>query len=261
MTKIINPNLKQSVYVNITLYVRLLLGLYTNLSTSEIINRFLKLYCAGVTIISFYFYYDLVFYLHQNRYFLFFTFFYNGLYFIIASILYLLSDGENIIEFLKSINSLDIKNSLRHKKNEFLITFIIFIGIIVKNIIRYVYLFLNYRQVKNSLIIISSLSWVEQELTHFTRIMMFECIWCKLTSLRKEIRECLESESDLYDENSKKKKVLELMHVYDKILLTQKYAGNITKFFVSFKLIYKMLFLIIIIESRTVVAKRYSVCL
>ena len=237
MAKLVKPypEFQRSVTVNIILYVRLFLGLYANLSTSKTINNILKLYCISATILLFYFNSQVITLYLEQQSFLLVPLTFTLIYIVLTSILSLFSDGENIIHFFKSINSIDVNNLLKHRNNESTISFIIFIGVIVKNIIRYVYFHTNFGHIEFHFFITSSVSWAEYALTHITKIMMFECLWCKLILLKKEIKECLESTNISNDVNIKikVKKLQELMLVYGKILYNKKYAGNITKFLVS----------------------------
>lgn len=230
-----NPNsLKNNAIVNIVMYTRFVLGIYSELSKSIVFAVVARLYCL-FTIFSIIFIKYRMQILYPAPIKILITSLHQIVLYSLIAVVSMLSNGEHFYDYVNGIDKIDSKLILNSAKYEFLITLSVFVYVILIYTFCFIYM-IN----KDSFggitffYVAMTLVYVASGLSHLVRLMMFEILWNRMKSLRLLMEKYIDFSKPVSNNEVEEyiSKIEDYLKVYSNLLDNLKCAGHASKLMV-----------------------------
>ncbi|XP_069362065.1 uncharacterized protein [Maniola hyperantus] len=230
---------KRNTIINVIMFTRLILGLYSEFRTNMIFAVLARLYCFFFMILGIYIkcYMQIVF---PAPIHILITSVYKYVVYVLISLVSMLSNGEHFYEYLNELGNIECKYILKHRKLDLPISLTAFILVILVSTFCFINVLIS-NQNNNDLVPYffgMILIYLGNGLNNMTRIIMFELLWKRMKSLRMMIEKYLDFSETVCDNMAEVKisRLEEYMKLYSDLLNNLKFAGHATKFIIVLNL-------------------------
>lgn len=178
--------LRSLVSIKTMMTVRLLGGIYCDISTNRLITLVAKLYCAFIsTTLVYFFGANLLSLSFRDMIFLVTSF----MHYVTSVIVNFLTNGEYFLKFFTALEKIDFLLGTK-PQDDIAFSRMLFTGMLMNKIVRTVVFCLVSVEYYNCLsqVFMTTVGFVidlSVDLSNFTRIIMFETMWCRMVLLRK----------------------------------------------------------------------------
>lgn len=224
--------------INIIMFIRLFIGLYSEIKTSFTFKMTGAVYCICFAVFSTYVHILLI--KANNLSDKDLIGFINRLvFYTIIVLVSLCSNGEHFYEYLEGLYQIDFASCLKVKKFDPLFSTSIFFVIVLGNICRFVNLIIIISANQYWLVIIivfnAFLLLLAVHSNHMTRIIVFELLWNRMKVLRKTMESQLHFTPNIIDRDVKQHitKLEKYLNVYKMWLDNLRNVSHASKLLVS----------------------------
>ncbi|XP_039759709.1 uncharacterized protein LOC120633566 [Pararge aegeria] len=221
------------------MFVRLILGLYSELSKNIFFKVIARCYCLCFVVFIFYSNYSMLL-TYPPPIKVAITTVHKLMVYTIVTVASMLSNGEHFYEYLNEMSNIETKSKIKPRKFELIISLTTFVVIII------LYTFFLFHNMtfanKNAYLEYYfgtlTLLFMAKCFNNMARVMMFELLWDRMKSLRMMMVENLKFCELVSDDHVELQisKLEEYIKVYNNLLDNLKYMGHASKLMIILNL-------------------------